>query len=53
MMIVQKAEIFTLVRNYKNSESAASVSPINCIVSTYNRFYAVIIYINHFKRAES
>lgn len=53
MMFVQKVEIFTLVWNPKNSESAASASPINGIVSTYKRFYAVIIYINHFKRAQS
>lgn len=50
MMFVQKAEIFGPVLVHRNSESEASVSPINCIVSTYNRIYTVVIYINYFKR---
>ena len=53
MMFVQNIEIFGQNSAFETAAFQTSVSPINYLVSEYIRFYVVVIYINHFKRAES
>ncbi len=50
MMIVQYVEFSTVILVLKTAYHTSSVRPLSCIVSALCRFYAVIIYIHHFKR---
>ena len=50
MMIVQYVEFSMVILPLKSAWYSSSVRPSSCIVSALRRFYAVIIYIHHFKR---
>lgn len=49
-MIVQYVEFSTVILPLKTVWHSSSVRPLSSIVSALRWFYAVIIYIHHFKR---
>jgi hypothetical protein len=53
MMIVQKVEIFAPIFMVSFLQFTMFVSPPDSPVGALLRCYAVVIYINHFRRAEN
>jgi hypothetical protein len=53
MMIVQKVEIFSPVFRVSFLQFTTFVSPPDSPVGALLRCYAVVIYINHFRRAKN